>query len=107
MNLPVRAFRDGARFAVRVTPRASRTALAGVMGMGDEAVIKVSLNSPPVDGKANAALIEYLAEVLGIPRSAVEIAGGPQSRNKIIQVRGQSAAEVTARLEVALGRIRV
>jgi hypothetical protein len=106
MNLPVKDFRNGARFAVRVTPRASHTALTGVLGAGGEGPIKVSLNSPPVDGKANAALIEYLATVLGVPRSAVEIVGGPQSRKKLIQVSGQSAAEVADKLEMALGRVR-
>jgi uncharacterized protein len=107
MTLPVKALPGGASFAVRVTPRAARTALTGVLGIGDEASIKVALSAPPIDGKANAVLIEFLAELLGVPRSSVEIASGPQSRSKRIHVRGQSAAEVAAILEEALGRIRV
>lgn len=107
MTLSVKDVPGGARFSVRVTPRASRTALTGVLGAGDQALIKVALNAPPVDGKANAVLVEFLADLLNVPRSSVEIAAGPQSRNKLIHVRGQTAAEVATILDRALGRIRV
>ena len=89
-------------FAVRVAPRASRTAIAGLMGTGPDAVVKIAVAAPPVEGKANAELIAYLAEVLDVPRSRVEVTGGKQSKNKVICVRGADAAEVAAKIAKAM-----
>ncbi|HUB20161.1 MAG TPA: DUF167 domain-containing protein, partial [Acidobacteriaceae bacterium] len=86
-------------FLVRVTPRASRTAMQGVMGEGEKAAVKIALQAPPVEGRANAALIEFLAELLGVARGAIRIAGGEHGRNKRVVVRGRSAAEVAAKLK--------
>lgn len=94
MGLAVKDTRDGAQFSVRVVPRASRTAVVGVLGEGDEAALKVALQAPPVEGRANTALIEFLAELLGSPRSSLTIVGGEHGRNKTIAVRGRSAAGV-------------
>lgn len=88
--------RDGARFRVRVTPRASRTAITGIIGEGSEAAVKIALQAPPVEGRANAALIEFVAELLGVPRAAIEITGGEHARNKTILVRGRDAETVLA-----------
>jgi uncharacterized protein (TIGR00251 family) len=85
---------DGVSFAVRVTPRASRTKFTGVMGEGADAVFRIALAAPPVEGRANEALILYLADVLDVPRSAVEVITGQQSRNKVVRVRGRSTAQV-------------
>jgi uncharacterized protein YggU (UPF0235/DUF167 family) len=60
--------------------------------------IKLSLAAPAVDGRANAACISFLAELLDVPRSSVTIAAGQNSRNKAIRVTGLAAAEVRARL---------
>ena len=73
MAFPVRETAEGARFLVRVAPRASRTAIIGVMGDGPDAALKIALQAPPVEGRANAALIEFLAEWLRVPRSSVRI----------------------------------
>ena len=105
-SIPVRETRDGAELQVRVAPRASRTAIAGVIGAGSEAALRIALQAPPVEGRANAALIEFLAEVLGVPRSILEIAGGQHGRNKTILVRGRPAAQVTAILEKATAKSR-
>lgn len=101
-SLAVKDTRDGARFSVRVVPRASRTAVLGVLGEGDEAALKVAVHAPPVEGRANAALIEFLAELLGVPRSSLTIVGGEHGHNKAIAVRGRSAAEVAAALAPAV-----
>jgi uncharacterized protein (TIGR00251 family) len=98
----VRDTRGGAKFPVRVTPRASRTAIVGVIGEGDGAALRIALHAPPVEGRANAALIEFLSGLLGTPRSAIEISGGQHARSKTIVVRGRSAAEVSALLEKIL-----
>lgn len=98
----VRQGRAGAMFAVRVAPRASRTAITGLMGVGPDAVVKIALAAPPVEGKANAELVAYLAEVLSVPRARVEVTGGKQSKNKVICVRGADAAVVAERLAKVL-----
>lgn len=102
MPLPVSETREGAKFLVRVAPRASRTAILGTIGDGDEAALKVALQAPPVEGRANAALVEFLAKLLGTSRSAIAITGGEHARNKTILVRGRHATEVAAAIENAL-----
>jgi uncharacterized protein (TIGR00251 family) len=94
--IPIRDTKLGATFAVRVQPRARRNAIAGVVGDA----LKLALTAPAVEGRANQACIEFLAEFLGVPRSSVTIAAGETSRNKIIRVSGLPAAEVHKRLAV-------
>jgi uncharacterized protein (TIGR00251 family) len=98
----VRDTQDGATFMVRVTPRASRTAIAGVTGEGIDAALKIALHAPPIEGRANTALIEFLSDLLGTPRSAIEIAGGQHGRSKRIIVHGRSPTEVAPAIEKAL-----
>lgn len=87
---------DGCRFAVRVQPRASRTEIVGVQ----EDVLRVRLTAPPVDGQANAALVQLLAERLGVRRADISIMAGQTGRNKQVEVAGVSPAEVVKRLGV-------
>ena len=84
-------------FSVRVHPRARRDAITGRIGNA----LKISLTSPPVDGRANQACIRFLAELLQVPPSSVTIAAGETSRNKVIRVDGLTAAELQARLDLA------
>ena len=84
---------------MRVGPRASRTAIVGVMGEDADAVVKIALAAPPVEGRANEALIAFLADVFDVSRSAVEIVVGEQSRKKVVRVRGHSAAQVGGALQ--------
>jgi len=85
--------REGAvRFSVRVQPRASRTGVEGVHGDA----LKLRVNAPPVDGAANEAVVEALAEALGVPRRAVRIVAGESSRTKVVEVDGVSAEAVRA-----------
>jgi len=60
--------------------------------------LKISLTSPPIEGRANEACIEFLAEFLKVPRSSVTIATGKTSRNKVIRIAGISADEVRRRI---------
>jgi len=90
---------EGVIFSVRVQPRASQTAIAGVIGDS----VKVALAAPPVDGKANEALIRFFAELFGVARSHVEIVSGGASRNKVVRVVGVSLELVRGRLEKLLG----
>ena len=82
------------RFAVRVQPRSSREGVDGVHGDA----LRVRVNAPPVEGAANEAVIEVLANALGVAKRAVTIVGGAASRNKVVEVAGLSAADVRARL---------
>ncbi len=78
------------RFPVRVQPRASRTELAGTQ----HGALKVRLQAPPVDGAANEALVDFLAESLGVPRRTVRIVSGASSRTKVVEVTGIDAVAV-------------
>ncbi len=90
MAFTVRDTAQGAQFALRVQPRASRNAIAGVLG---EAV-KLAITAPPVDGKANQAVVEYLAELFKVSKSSIAIVSGETGRNKLIAVRGLNAEQV-------------
>lgn len=81
---------DGVRFRVRVQPRASQTEVAGTY----QGALKVRLQAPPVDGAANEALVEFLANSLGVPRRMVRIVSGGSSRAKVVEVTGIDAAAV-------------
>jgi uncharacterized protein (TIGR00251 family) len=84
----------GVTFAVKVHPRAKKNAITGELGDA----LKLSLTSPPVEGRANDACIEFFAKLLKVPRSSVTIASGHSSRAKVIRVAGISAEEVRKRM---------
>jgi len=84
----------GVTFAVRVVPRANRNEIVGVQGD----TLKVRLTAPPVEGKANEALVAFLAQRLGVRKSQVEVVAGGTSRRKMIRVIGLSPQEVEERL---------
>ena len=83
--------------SARVQPRASRDR---VLWMRDGA-LRVSVTAPPHDGKANAALLELLADTLGVAKSRLRIARGHSSRDKVVAVDGLDAGEVRRMLEAA------
>src|SRR5262245_791945 len=80
--------RDGALVSVKVIARASKSAVAGIR---DGAVL-VRLSAPPVDGAANAELLDVIAGALGVPKRAITIASGSTSRRKTLHVAGMTAA---------------
>jgi uncharacterized protein len=84
-HLPM-ATSDAVWFAVKVQPNASKTCAGGREGE----FLKIRLAAPPVDGKANEALIEFVARRLSIAKSYVHIRSGVSSRRKVIQVEGCS-----------------
>ena len=92
--IPIRESNQGATFAVNVHPRAKKNAITGELGDA----LKLSLTTPPIEGRANDACVEFLAKLLKVPRSSVTIASGQSSRNKVIRVMGLSAEEVRRRL---------
>lgn len=92
--IPIHETASGSTFAVKVHPKAKRDAITGEMGDA----LKLSLTAPPVEGRANAACIDFFAKLLKAPRSSITIASGQNSRNKVIRVAGLSAKEVESRL---------
>ena len=86
--------KGGAAFAVRVMPRAKKNEISGRHGNA----IKVRLTAPPVEGAANEALIDLLAEKLGVRVNQIEILAGHASRDKIVCVIGLTPQEVEERL---------
>ena len=97
MSAKKKAPRDASsivRLAVRVQPRATRTRVRGWQGEA----LKVAIAAPPVDGKANAELIRFLADALGLGRTSVRIASGEHGQNKIIEITTADAADLRQRL---------
>src|SRR5689334_11898083 len=96
--IPIHESAKGMTFSIKVHPRARKNAITGVVGDA----LKLALTAPPVDGKANQAVIEYFADLFEIPRSSVTIASG-ETRNKVVRVAGLAKAAVAARLSAHLG----
>lgn len=86
--------KDGVSIRVKLVPRAPANRVDGPHGDA----LKIRLNAPPVDGRANAALLRFLAETLELPQAALAITAGETSRNKAIRVHGLEAAVIRARL---------
>lgn len=86
---------SGITFAVRVQPRAKRNAVVGELGEA----LKISLTAPAIEGRANEACIEFLAELLGVPRSSVVIISGHTGRNKVVRVTGLALDTLRQRVE--------
>ena len=82
------------RLPVRVIPNARRDEIAGWVA-GD---LKVKVHAPALDGRANGALCEFLAQELGLPRGAVALVRGAKSRSKLLEVRGLAPEGLRARL---------
>lgn len=82
---------------LHVTPRGSKNEITGWR----EDVLCVKITAPPVEGAANAAIVKFIADALGIRRSQVELISGDKSREKIIRVSGLSEGEVRSRLVTA------
>lgn len=92
--IPIRETGDGATFAVKVHPRAKKNGITGEVGNA----LKVSLTTPPIEGRANEACVEFFAKLLKVPRSSVTIASGQSSRDKVIRVAGVTGQYVRDRL---------
>jgi uncharacterized protein len=100
---PFAAERGGVRLGLRVTTRADRNALGGVIRDADgRPVLQVRLVAPPVEGAANRALIEFLAGSLGLRKADISIRSGATARLKVLHLAGDSAA-ITARLTEWIG----
>lgn len=94
----LRNVQGGVTLAVRAQPGAKKTAIAGLYGEGTAAQLKIAVHAPPIEGRANAALIVFLAELFGVPRSSIELLNGELSRSKVFLLRGLDLTSAQARL---------
>ncbi len=92
----IKAVEGGITLTLKIVPRASRNAVGEAIGEA----LKIRLQAPPVDGKANAALIGFLADVLGVPGRAVTILSGETGRLKRVRVVGLTTVQAEARLSI-------
>jgi len=85
----------GAVLNLRIVPRASKNAIQGEHGDA----LKVRLCAPPVDGAANAALVEFLADAFSLPRARVQLLSGATSRNKRVLLAGLPASAIQSKIQ--------
>jgi hypothetical protein len=85
----------GVLLPVRAVPRASKNEIQGIHGDA----LKIRLQAPPVDGKANEALIRFLSDTLDIPRSQISVASGETGRNKSVLIAGTTRDDLITRLK--------
>jgi hypothetical protein len=94
----LRAASAGVTLAVRAQPGAKKTAIAGVYGEGQAAQLKIAVQAPPLEGRANAALVAFLAVTFGLAKNAVELMAGESSRSKVFLLRGIRLEEAERKL---------
>jgi hypothetical protein len=103
MNAPtyLRDSADGVTLAVRAQPGAKKTAIVGVYGEGAAAQLKIAVQAPPVEGRANEALIAFLAKTFSLPKSSVVLMSGEMNRSKVFLLRGAGLVDVRRRIGLA------
>src|SRR5215469_6155915 len=92
--VPVKDTSEGVTFTVKVHPRARKNAITGTVGEA----LKLALTAPPVEGRANQAVVEFFADLFEIPRSSVTIASGARGRRKVIRVKDVSKQAIEDKL---------
>lgn len=98
----LRSVTGGVTLAVRAQPGAKKTAITGIYGEGESAQLKIAVQAPPVEGRANAALVGHLAELFAVPRSSVELVSGELSRSKVFLLKGVTKDKAEAAIESRL-----
>ncbi len=88
--------KHGAALTVRVTPRARKNEVGGIL---EDGTVRIRIQEPPVDGKANRALVVFLSKVLGVRKNQIEIVAGQKGLDKIVTVDDMTAQEVENRIQ--------
>lgn len=94
----IRETAEGVTLAVRAQPGAKKTAITGVYGEGPAAQLKIAVQAPAVEGRANEALIAFLAVFFALPRTNVVLISGELSRSKVFLLRGVARPHVDTAL---------
>jgi hypothetical protein len=92
----LREVAGGITLAVRAQPGAKKTAIVGIYGDGETAQLKIAVQAPPIEGRANDALIVFLADTFGLPKNSVELRSGELSRSKVFLLRGLKLTQAQA-----------
>ena len=90
-----KAGRFGSALAIRVIPGARQNEISDIL---DDGTIRIRLTAPPIEGKANAALIDYLSKILDVPKSAIDIVAGHTRRDKLVSILDIDAETIQERL---------
>ena len=85
----------GAALAIKVQPKSARNEIAAVM---DDGTVKIRLTAPPVDGKANKALIKFLSKLLDVPQSDINIVAGAKGRKKLVSIMNMDTESIHAKI---------
>jgi uncharacterized protein (TIGR00251 family) len=95
----LRNVEGGVTLAVRALPGAKKkTEIVGVYCEGEKTRLKIRVQAPAVEGRANSALIEFLADMFGVPKSYVELISGELSRSKVFLLRGVALGQAEAKI---------
>jgi hypothetical protein len=94
----LRATATGVSLAVRAQPGAKKTAIIGIYGEGATSQLKIAVQAPPLEGRANEALVAFLAQTFGLPKNAVKLISGELSRSKVVLLEGITMARANAAL---------
>jgi len=90
----------GSALAVRVTPRASRNEVVEIL---EDGTVKVRIDASPADEEANAVLLDFLSEILGVPKNKLDIVAGVTGRDKLISVVDMDVETVHSRIVAHIG----
>jgi len=93
-KLKITKLENGIKLSVKVVPNSSKCEIIGVI----EDSLKIKLDVPPVDGKANEKCIKFLSKLLGVPKTSITIVSGETSKNKILFMKGDTE-ELTSKLQ--------
>jgi uncharacterized protein (TIGR00251 family) len=94
----------GAALTIRVTPRARRTEVGGVL---EDGTVRIRVKAPPVEGKANEALLEFLVELFGVRKNRLEIVAGERGLDKIVSILDMTSQEAENRIQAWLAAHQV
>lgn len=95
----IRETAEGVTLSVRAQPGAKKTAITGIYGEGAAAQLKIAVHAPPIEGRANEALIAFLADLFSLPRKDVILVSGETNRSKVFLLRGARMPEVRKALD--------
>lgn len=86
----IESVKGGVRLHLFIQPKASRNEFVGI----HDKELKVKITAPPIDGRANEGLIEFVSEIFGVPKRDVQLVRGESSRHKVVEIQGVSAEKV-------------
>jgi hypothetical protein len=94
----LRATAAGVTLAVRAQPDAKKSEIVGVYGEGATAQLKIAIQAPPIEGRANSALIAFLSKTFGVAKNKIEIVSGELSRSKVLLLREVTIEKAQSKL---------